>query len=192
MSAPLAAVSVRHFASAAEFRRWLESHHATAGEIHIGFYKKSSGRSGMTYLEAVDEALCFGWIDGIVRKLDAESFTHRFTPRSTGSHWSNVNVRHVARLSVSGRMHAAGLAVFAARRAENTGTASYERPPANLPPAFVKKIRAHRAAWAFFSAQPPGYRRLAIHKIVTPKQPATRVRWLERVIAASAAGRRIQ
>jgi uncharacterized protein YdeI (YjbR/CyaY-like superfamily) len=184
-------MSARHFASAAEFRDWLENNHASTNELHVAFHRKSSGRGGLTYPEAVDEALCFGWIDGIVRKLDAARFSHRFTPRKPGSHWSNVNARHVARLTAAGRMQAAGLAAFAARRAERTGTASYERPPATLPSAFAKKFRAQRAAWKFFSAQPPGYRRLLIHKIVTPKQPATRERWLARVIAASAAGRRL-
>jgi uncharacterized protein YdeI (YjbR/CyaY-like superfamily) len=185
-------VNVVHFDSAAAFRRWLEKNHATAAELQVGFHKKASGRGGLTYLEAVDEALCFGWIDGIVRKVDADTFTHRFTPRRKGSHWSNVNVRHVARLTAAGRMHPAGLAAFAARSADKTGVASYEQPAKKLPPAVEKKFRADAEAWAFFSAQAPWYRRLAIHKIVSPKQPATRERWLERIIAASAAGQRFQ
>ena len=185
-------MNVIHFESAAAFRAWLDRHHSSAAELQVGFHKKGSGLGGLTYLEAVDEALCFGWIDGVVRRIDEHSFTHRFTPRKAGSHWSNVNVRHVARLTAAGRMQPAGLAAFAARSAARTGTASYEQPAKSLPPVFAKKFRAQAKAWAFFSAQPPGYRRLALHKIVSPKQAATRERWLERIIADSAAGRRFQ
>ena len=95
-------MKVLHFASAADFRRWFEKNHASATELLVGYYKKASGRGGMSYLESVDEALCFGWIDGVIRKIDADSYSHRFTPRKPGSHWSNVNVRHVARLTAAG------------------------------------------------------------------------------------------
>jgi uncharacterized protein YdeI (YjbR/CyaY-like superfamily) len=183
---------VTHFDSAADFRRWLETNHATATELQVGFYNKASGRGGLTYAEAVDVALCFGWIDGIIRKLDTHRYTHRFTPRQPASHWSLVNVAHVARLTAAGRMHPAGLAAFAARSELRTGTASYERTTEpELPAAFAKKFRAAPAAWTFFQSQPPGYRRLALHKVVSPKQPATRERWLARLIAASAAGQRL-
>jgi len=186
-------MQVTHFASAADFRRWLEANHATATELQVGFYNKASGRGGLTYAEAVDEALCFGWIDGIIRKLDAASYTHRFTPRKAGSTWSLINVGHVARLTAAGRMHATGLKVFAARQAEKTGIYSFEREkPAVFPPAYLTEFRAHAKAWAFFNAQPPGYRRLATHKVVNPKQEATRRRWLDRLIAASAVGERIE
>jgi uncharacterized protein YdeI (YjbR/CyaY-like superfamily) len=185
-------MKVVYFAAAADFRRWLEEHHATASELQVGFYKKSAGKAGMTYKEAVDEALCFGWIDGIVRKLDDERFTHRFTPRKPGSIWSNVNVAHVARLKAAGKMHPAGLAAFAARSAAKTGIYAFERGAQKLPPAVEKRFRANRRAWAFFTAQAPWYQRLAIHKIVSPKQSATRERWLARIIADSAAGRRFQ
>lgn len=185
-------MDARFFRTAAAFRRWLETNHATAAELQVGFFNKASGRGGLTYDEAVDEALCFGWIDGIIRKLDAESYTHRFTPRRTGSHWSHINVAHVARLTAAGRMHAAGLAAFAARTAARTGTASYERTSEpKLPAAFAKQFRTAKAAWKFFQAQPPGYRHLALHKVVSPKQPATRERWLAKLITASSAGRRI-
>lgn len=184
-------MNVTHFASAAEFRAWLEKNHATATELQVGFYKKDSGRGGLTHPQSVDEALCFGWIDGLVRKIDADTYTHRFTPRQPGSTWSNVNVRHVARLTAAGKMRAAGLAAFAARTAAKTGIYAFEKRPPKLPPACEKKFRAHQQAWAFFTAQAPWYRRLAIHKIVSPKQPATRARWLARLIAGSAAGRRL-
>jgi len=185
-------MNVTHFATAADFRRWLQENHATATEFQVGFYKKSSGKGGMTYADAVDEALCFGWIDGVVRNFDADSYTHRFTPRQPGSIWSNVNVGHVARLTDAGRMHAAGLVAFAARTRAKTGIYSFENknPPA-LPVAYERIFRANKKAWVFFSAQPPGYRRLALHKVTSPKQPETRERWLARLIAASAAGRRL-
>jgi len=184
-------MNVTHFAAAADFRRWLAAHHATVAELQVGFYKKSSGKGGLTYSEAVDEALCFGWIDGIVRKLDEHRYTHRFTPRKPGSIWSRVNVGHVERLTKAGRMHAAGLKAFAARQDAKTGIYAFERPAQSLPPVDEKKFRANKGAWAFFTAQPPGYRRLAIHKVVSPKQAATRARWLARLIADSAAGRRL-
>ncbi len=184
-------MKVVHFATAADFRRWLERRHATAPELQVGFYKKSANKSGMSYKEAVDEALCFGWIDGIVRRLDAERFTHRFTPRKPGSIWSNVNVGHVARLAAAGKMHAAGRAAFAARSAAKTGIYAFEQEAQKLPRAFERRFRAHAKAWAFFNAQAPWYRRRMIHKIASAKQAATRARWLERTIAASAAGRRL-
>jgi uncharacterized protein YdeI (YjbR/CyaY-like superfamily) len=182
-----------HFANAAAFRRWLEKNHAACAEFVVGFYKKDSGRGGLTYAEAVDEALCFGWIDGIVRRIDEFSYCHRFTPRKPGSIWSNTNVTHVARLTAAGKMHAAGLAAYASRDPAKTGIYSFEKtkaPPA-LPPSFARRFKAHPAAWNFFRQQPPGYRRLQLHHIVEAKQEATRLRRLEKLIAASAAGRRL-
>jgi len=167
-------MSVTFFKTAADFRAWLEKNHATATELNVGAYRKSSGLGGMTYLESVDQALCFGWIDGVVRKIDDTSFSHRFTPRKPGSHWSNVNVAHVARLTAAGLMHPAGLAAFAARSAQKTGIYAFERTAEpELPAAFAKRFRAEKSAWKFFQAQPPGYRRQALHHIVTAKQPAT-------------------
>ena len=172
-------MKARIFASAASFRRWFDKHHSTTIELQVGFYKKSSGHAGLTYPEAVDEALCFGWIDGIVRKLDTERFTHRFTPRRPGSIWSNINVGHVARLNAADRMHAAGLAAFAARSAAKTGIYSYERrePPSRpqkLPRDFERVFRADPSAWSFWQAQPTGYRRTVIRWIVSARQAATR------------------
>lgn len=180
------------FKTAADFRAWLEKNHATTAEFCVGYYKKGSGKGGMTYLESVDQGLCFGWIDGVVRRLDEHSYCHRFTPRKSGSHWSNVNVAHVARLSAAGLMHPAGLAAFAARSPERTGTASYERKTEPvLSPALAKKFRAAKSAWKFFEAQPPGYRRLSIHRVVSAKQAVTQERRLDALIVASAAGKRI-
>jgi uncharacterized protein YdeI (YjbR/CyaY-like superfamily) len=179
------------FCSAGEFRGWLEQHHVTARELWVGFYKKSAGKSGLTYQEAVDEALCFGWIDGIVKRIDDERFMHRFTPRKPSSIWSNTNVRHVERLTAAGKMHAAGLAAFAARTAARTGVYVFEAKEAKtLSPAQVKAFRAHPAAWAFFQAQPPWYQRKVTWWVASAKQPATRERRLAQLIVACAAGKR--
>jgi uncharacterized protein YdeI (YjbR/CyaY-like superfamily) len=179
------------FHSAAEFRRWLAQHHASSRELLVGFHRQASGRGGITYPEALDEALCFGWIDGIRRRRDETSYTIRFTPRKPRSTWSNVNVRHVERLEADGRMMPAGRAAFAAREATRTGIYSFENRPQNFPAAQEKRFRAHPAAWTFWQQQPPGYRRTAIWWVISAKQEATRERRLATLIADSAAGRRI-
>jgi uncharacterized protein YdeI (YjbR/CyaY-like superfamily) len=180
-----------HFATAADFRAWLESHHAAAKELLVAFHKKDSGRGGLTYPEALDEALCFGWIDGVRRRLDDERYTIRFTPRKPGSIWSNINVRHAERLIACKRMQPAGRAAFAARDAKKTGIYSFENRVKKLPPAFEQQFRANPKAWTFFRSQAPSYQRTAIFVTLQPKQAATRQRWLERLIADSAAGRRL-
>jgi len=180
-----------HFPSSADFRRWLEHNHATTTEIWVGFYRKDSGKSGLTYPEALDEALCFGWIDGIRKKAGADSYTSRFTPRKSGSIWSLVNLRHVARLTAAGKMHPSGLKASAARLAHRTGVYAFEQKSHILPSAYEKQFRANRNAWAFFTAQAPYYQRTAIHKVTSPKQEATRLRWLNLLIFDSARGRRL-
>lgn len=180
------------FPTAGAFRVWLEKNHAASGELRVGFYKKGSGKIAMTYQEAVLEALCFGWIDGVLNRLDADSFTHRFSPRKPRSIWSRVNVAHAERLTAAGKMHAAGLAAFAARDVAKTGTYAFERQtPAKLTRTQEKQFRANAAAWKFFSAQAPWYRRTAVHLVISAKQEATRARRLAQLIADSAAGRRI-
>ncbi|MSU49055.1 MAG: bacteriocin-protection protein [Opitutus sp.] len=181
------------FKNAAAFRTWLETYHTSATEFQVGFYKKASGKGGLTYQEAVDEALCFGWIDGIIRRIDGESYQHRFTPRRPESIWSNVNIGLVARLTAAGKMSPAGLAAFAARDARKTGVYSFEsKQPVKLPNAYAKRFKASPAAWKFFTTQAPWYQRAILHKIVNAKQKTTRERWLARAIAESAAGRRIE
>jgi len=181
-----------HFQTAAEFRLWLEQNHARASELWVAFYKKGAGKTGLSYKEAVDEALCFGWIDGIIKRLDDERYMHRFSPRKPASRWSNLNVRNVERLTAAGKMHSAGLAAFAARTAARTGTYSFEAAKAvKLPPELERQFRAKAKAWSFFTTQPPGYQRTAIHRVLSPKQAATRERWLHRLISESAAGRRL-
>lgn len=180
------------FADGAEFRRWLEVHHATATELHIGFYKKSSGKVGITYAQALDEALCFGWIDGILRSLGSESHMQRYTPRKVGSIWSKINLGHVARLKKAGKMHASGLAAFAARQPHKVGIYSYEQRPQEFPAAYLKRFRAAPAAWAFWEKQPPGYRRTLVWWVISAKQEATRDRRLTTLIKACTEKRRLR
>lgn len=180
-----------HFASAAQFHRWLERNHARERELLVGFYNKASGRGGLTYPEALDEALCYGWIDGIRKRVDADSYSIRFTPRKPDSIWSTVNIRHVERLKQAGRMQPAGAAAFAARDPKKSGVYSFENRPQQLTAPLEKIFRANKEAWRFFAEQPPGYRRTAIWFVMSAKQDPTRLRRLERLIADSAAGRRI-
>ncbi len=186
------ATKPRFFATAAEWRAWLERHHATSKELGVGFYKTGSGRRSITWPESVDEALCFGWIDGVRRSLDEHAYTIRFTPRKPSSIWSAINVAKVAELTKNGKMCEAGLRAFAARTAEKTGVYSFERnEAAKLLPSQEKMLRANRKAAAFFDAQPPWYRRTAVHWVISAKRTETRDRRLAQLIADSAAGRKI-
>lgn len=179
------------FPTPAAFRRWLMQHHRTATELWVGFYKKGSGRPSITWPESVDEALCFGWIDGIRKSLDAGSYVIRFTPRRKGSIWSTVNVRKVEALIREKRMQPAGLAVWEARNPERSGLYSFEREAASMTPAETKQFKASKAAWTFWEAQPPGYRKTATHWLVSAKREETRAKRLATLIADSAAGLRI-
>jgi uncharacterized protein YdeI (YjbR/CyaY-like superfamily) len=182
----------KFFSTPEDFRAWLEAHHQTKKELLVGFHKKGSGRPSITWPESVDEALCFGWIDGVRRSLSQTDYVIRFTPRRPTSTWSAVNVARVAELMERRRMRPAGLRAFAARRPERTGIYSFERKEtAKLPKEQEKALRANRKAAAFFDAQPPGYRRTAIHWVISAKRQETRERRLSQLIADSAAGRRI-
>ena len=183
---------VHIFPAASAFREWLERHHATDREVWVGYYRKGVDKPSITYREAVDEALCFGWIDGIGYRVDDEAHTNRFTPRTRRSNWSSVNVRRVGELLAEGRMHPAGIAAFEARTPERTGVYSYENRPADLPEEYATLFRGDEAAWAWWQAQTPSYRRAATWWVVSAKQEATRLRRLEQLIADSAAGRRIK
>jgi uncharacterized protein YdeI (YjbR/CyaY-like superfamily) len=179
-----------YFDSPAAMRAWLAAHHASKDELFVGFYKRTTGRPSLTWSESVDQALCFGWIDGRRQRVDAARYAIRFTPRRPGSIWSRINVAKVEALSRSGAMTPAGLRAFAARDAAKTGVYSFERArAATLAPADAKQFRAERAAWAYFSAQPPSYRRAACHWVITAKREDTRRRRLATLIAESAAGR---
>ncbi len=181
-----------YFSSAIAFRAWLAKHHRTATVLLVGFHKKATGRPTLTWQESVDEALCYGWIDGVRRSVDAERYTIRFTPRRATSRWSAINLARVKVLTAEGRMQAAGLAIHAARRAPEHPGYSYESPKkAVFTPTHERKFRRAKAAWAFFSTQAPSYQRLVMHWVESAKQPTTRGNRLESAIAASAERRRL-
>lgn len=181
----------RFFRTAAALRRWLSANHARKAELFIGFYKKGSGRRGITYQEALDEALCYGWIDGVRRSVDAESYTNRFTPRKPRSNWSQVNLRRVAELIEAGRMAPPGLAAYERRDPSRVNRYSFERETAELAPAQRKAFRARPEAWRFFQAQPPYYRRLTAFWVISAKKEETRQRRLTALIESSARGQRV-
>ncbi|CAN5737648.1 YdeI/OmpD-associated family protein [soil metagenome] len=178
------------FATPGEFRAWLEANHDSARELWTGFRKKGTGRPSMTWPESVDEALCFGWIDGIRKSVDAERYVIRFTPRKTTSTWSAVNIARVAELTRQGRMQPAGQVAFARRTEAKSGIYAYEqRKTAALDAAAERKFRACRKAWEFFQAQPPWYRRTATWWVISAKREETRQKRLATLIEDSAAGR---
>jgi uncharacterized protein YdeI (YjbR/CyaY-like superfamily) len=179
------------FRTPAAFRAWLEKNHATAAELEVRLFKVHAAHRGITYSQALDEALCFGWIDGVIHKLDEDSFSQRFTPRKPRSTWSRRNVEHVERLKKDGRMAPAGLAAFKARDKRRSGVYSFEQERPELTSAYVKALRANSAAWTFYGQQAPGYRRLTAHWVMSAKREETRARRLAILIDSSARGRRI-
>ncbi len=184
--------SPRYFTGPGELRAWLERHGERARELVVGFHKVGSGKPSLTWPESVDEALCFGWIDGVRRSVDAARYTIRFTPRTRTSTWSAVNIARARELVRLGRMRPAGQAALDARADERTATYSYEqRRVAALPPAQERRLRADRAAWAFFAAQPPWYRRTAAYWVTSAVREETRERRFASLLACSAAGERI-
>jgi uncharacterized protein YdeI (YjbR/CyaY-like superfamily) len=180
------------FATPDEFRAWLAEHHETESELLVGFYKKGRGRPSITWPESVDQALCFGWIDGVRRRFDDDSYTIRFTPRTARSTWSAVNVKRMQELVEAGLVAPAGAAAFERRADDRTAIYSYEqRRAARLEPEQEQRFQANARAWAFFEAQPPSYRRAAIHWVTSAKREETRERRLTQLIEDSAAGRSV-
>jgi uncharacterized protein YdeI (YjbR/CyaY-like superfamily) len=180
------------FATRRELRAWLDEHHDTATEVWVGLYKKGSGRPSVTWSEVVDEALCFGWIDGIRRGIDDKSYMNRLTPRKPNSNWSEVNIRRVQELTKQRRMRAAGLKAFRERREDKTATYSYEqRHLAKLNPSQGRRFRSKKQAWEWFQTQPEGYRTTAVYWVISAKRPETRERRLDTLIEDSAKGRRV-
>jgi len=179
------------FPTPADFREWLRRNHARAAELWVGYYKKGTGRPSLTWPESVEEALCYGWIDGIRQSVDGEAYTIRFTPRRPSSVWSARNIRTVERLIAQKRMRAAGLKAYEAREGSRSAADSFEERK-HLDPAYEKKLRANRKAWAFFESQPPGYRRLTEGWVMAAKKEETRLKRLQVLIEDSAVGRRIK
>jgi len=177
------------FKSPGEYRRWLEKNHESAKELWIGFWKKATGKPSLTWQQVVDESLCFGWIDGIRKSIDEDSFKQRVTPRRKTSIWSQINIKRVGELTAEGRMHQTGLTAFEKR--DRTRAYSYENMNRGLGPAEEAQFRKNRKAWEFFQAQPPGYRRLAGWYVTSARKDETRQRRLESLMRDSAAGRRL-
>ena len=177
------------FKSTDEYRAWLEKNHESARELWIGFWKKATGKPSLTWQQVVDESLCFGWIDGIRKSIDGDSFKQRVTPRRTTSAWSQINITRVGELTAEGRMRKAGLTAF--ERRDRTKVYSYETFNRGLGPAEEAQFRKKKKAWEFFQAQPPGYRRHAGWWVTSAKKEETRQRRLESLMRDSAAGRRV-
>ena len=176
------------FRSPAAFRAWLAKHHHRRAELIVRCYKVHAREKGITYRQALDEALCFGWIDGVRRSLDDESFSVRFTPRKPRSIWSRVNVARARALEAEGRMTAPGLSAFKARDEARSGVYSFESGPVPLGPPYERRLRANRAAWQYFQKQAPWYRRTCAFWVMSAKREETRTRRLETLIAFSARG----
>jgi uncharacterized protein YdeI (YjbR/CyaY-like superfamily) len=189
---PGADIRPKFFATPAKFRAWLERHHANETELYVGFYRKGSGRASMTWPESVDEALCFGWIDGVRKSIDDESYLIRFTPRRVrNSIWSKVNLKRMPELIAEGRAAPAGIRAYEQRDPEKANRYSFERENIALTPEMEKEFRRNRKAWAFFQSQPPSYTKAALWWVVQAKQESTRRRRLATLIADSSNGLRI-
>jgi len=172
-------------------REWLDKYHATANELWAGYYKKGSGKPSITWPESVDEALCYGWIDGIRKSIDDISYTIRFTPRKPGSVWSSVNIKRVQALLEQGRMQPIGLKVYQARKENKSGIYSYEQRRAELEEPYNRLLKKNKAAWTFFQAQPTSYRKAVSWWIISAKKEETRVKRLEKLVVYSIQGLRL-
>jgi uncharacterized protein YdeI (YjbR/CyaY-like superfamily) len=184
--------NVQFFDTPADLRAWFEANHETAPELFVGYWKKATGRVGVTHPEAIEQALCFGWIDSIGRRIDDQRHQVRFTPRRRGSVWSAVNIAKIAELTERGLMHPAGLRAFEARKPERSAVYSYEQPDSvTLDPAQTALFQANKAAWEWYSRQSASYHRSAVHWVVSARRAETRERRLDQLIADSAAGRKV-
>lgn len=181
----------RSFRTPAAFRAWLTKNHATATVLILRCFKVHASHRGIGYKEALDEALCFGWIDGVRRGLDDDSYTQRFTPRKANSNWSQVNIKRVGELEAAGRMHSSGLAAFRARGKSGPSPYSSENRAVAFDAACESTFRSHPAAWQFFQAQPPGYRRICAFFVMSAKRAETRARRLSKLIECSTDGQRL-
>jgi uncharacterized protein YdeI (YjbR/CyaY-like superfamily) len=181
----------KFFKTPPAFRKWLAAHHSSAKELWVGFYKKDSGKPSITWPESVEEALCFGWIDGIRKRIDDESYQIRFTPRKQSSTWSTVNIKIAQRLIEEKRMQPAGMKAFEARKENRSGIYSYEQRSPELEEKYARKLKRNSAAWKFFQAQPPSYRKMINWWIISAKQEETRTKRLDRLIDASAKRQRL-
>ena len=180
------------FATQAAFREWLEKHHKKETELLVGFYKVSSDKLSMTWSQSVDQALCFGWIDGVRKSIDAESYNIRFTPRSSSSIWSAINIKKVEELNKAGLMTPEGQKAFDLRKESKSRIYSHEKEPAILDSNYESQFRLNPVAWDFFNAQAPSYKKVMIYWIMTAKQEKTKISRLEKTIQISEQQKRMQ
>lgn len=180
------------FADQTDFRKWLADNHQKETELLVGFYKVGSGKPSMSWPESVDQALCFGWIDGVRKSIDDQSYTIRFTPRKPGSIWSAINIKKIEGLSEKGLMQPAGMASYAKRKEHKSKIYSYEKEPEMLSEEFERQFRANEKAWDFFQKQAPWYQKTAIHLVMTAKREETRISRLETLIRDSENGTKIK
>ncbi|HEX6474087.1 MAG TPA: YdeI/OmpD-associated family protein [Candidatus Limnocylindria bacterium] len=181
---------VRVFPTARDFRSWLEKNHDSAPAVFIGYYKKGVAKVAMTYPQAVEEALCFGWIDGITFRMDDEVTATRFTPRRPTSSWSAINIAKMAELQAAGRLHPAGVRAFEDRDRRKDAIYSYERPPAEMPHDMLDRLQADKKAWAFWQSEQPSFRKGAAHWVTAGKRPETNERRFAELLARARAGKR--
>lgn len=179
-----------YFATAADFRQWLEKNHRSAEELLVGFWKKGSGKPSIDWPQARDQALCFGWIDGVRRSLGEDAYTIRFTPRRKGSIWSKVNVERYAALTDAGQMTEAGVRAYEENK-HKSGLYAYENKLAKLAGEDEAMFRRNKAAWSDWEGRPPGYRKVVLHWVTSAKRPETRAKRLNILIESSAAGDKI-
>jgi uncharacterized protein YdeI (YjbR/CyaY-like superfamily) len=179
------------FSSQSEFRTWLEKNHEHETELLVGYYKVNSGKPNMTWSQSVDEALCYGWIDGVRRSVDDVSYCIRFTPRKKTSNWSKVNIKKVEELLKLGLMQPAGLKAYSYRKEEKSGTYSFERDTKIITDSFIKKFKTDKEAWAFFVKQAPSYQRTVLYWIRSAKQETTQFSRLEKALAESGNQKRL-
>lgn len=180
------------FPTQSDFRKWLEKNHDKGKELLVGFYKVTSGKQSISWPQSVDEAICFGWIDGIRKSIDEESYSIRFTPRKPSSIWSSVNIKKVEELAKKGLMHSSGIAAFSKRQEKKSAIYSYEKEPETLSKLFLKKFKANKKAWSYFHAMAPSYQRSCVHWVMTAKQEPTKIRRLKELIDDSERGRKIK
>jgi uncharacterized protein YdeI (YjbR/CyaY-like superfamily) len=181
----------KFFRAPADFRTWLEKNHATATELWVGFYTKDSGKPSITWTESVDQALCFGWIDGLRKRVDKISYQIRFTPRRRGSIWSAINIKRAKELVRQKQMRPTGLKAFAARIENKSGIYSYEQRSTELSQPYANLLKENKAAWNFFENQPPSYRKMIGWWIISAKKEETRMVRLAKLISESAKGKRL-
>ena len=184
-------MDVIYFSDELEFRKWLDKNHNEEKELLIGFYKVGSGKPSMTWSQSVDQAICYGWIDGIRRSVDAERYTIRFTPRKRTSIWSDINIKKVEDLTAKGLMKPAGIEIFKLRRDSHSGIYSHEKAEEKLSAEFEKKFKANKKAWEFSQSQAPSYKKVLYHHIMTARQEKTRISRLEKLISKSEKGLRV-